>query len=320
MSNSKHQEPEIPEIIIERDDDLTIPTQDTSLAQKPVSRPWLLWSIGCLVLLLLVVAALWGYNRYNNYMTGGLPISVTPQENISHLQQPLRAKRSAVLHTTDSVQGVAMDFYALQGLRGAIEWQEPDTTDAAVYLYARSSDYTASGQYLGSLVVQGQEHSDDVSRLGYVAMADSNIVIGVGRSEAVKDYVQERGGSFFRQFVLVSNGVLPTRFYLHGKVERRAIGRKDNTLYYVATRHPETLWGFADALREYGFADVVYLTGGNHYCYYRSADGARHDIGDPALYPNRSHSNVLQPWLVFRAIRPVERSATSLRKDSLDLH
>jgi len=64
-----------------------------------------------------------------------------------------------------------------------------------------------------------------------MAMLGNNTVIGISRSEKVRDYVLENGGSFFRQFILVSNGVIPTRFYLRGKVERRAVGRIGNQLY-----------------------------------------------------------------------------------------
>jgi len=121
----------------------------------------------------------------------------------------------------------------------------------------------------------------------------------VGRSDEVKNYVQPLGGSFFRQFVLVSANTIPKRFYLHGKVERRAIGRKGDMLYYIATRYKETLWDFADALREYGFIDAIYITGGTDYSFYRSADGVRHDIGDAGRYPHRKWAGVI-PWLVFR--------------------
>lgn len=64
-----------------------------------------------------------------------------------------------------------------------------------------------------------------------MAMLGNNTVIGISRSEKVRDYVLENGGSFFRQFILVSNGVIPTRFYLRGKVERRSVGRIGNQLY-----------------------------------------------------------------------------------------
>ena len=133
------------------------------------------------------------------------------------------------------------------------EWTRCSTTTKGARLPAST--------YIGTLVAQGRELQSDCSRLGYMGMADGRMVIGISRSEAVKDYVLEHGGSFFRQFILVSNNTIPSSFFLHGKVERRAIGRMGNTLYYIATRHKETMWDFADALREYGFIDAIYITG-----------------------------------------------------------
>ena len=202
--------------------------------------------------------------------------------------------------TSDSILGVALDFYAVHGLRASIEFQEPDTADTSVFLYSRSADHQADGKYIGSLVVDGKELQDDRSRLGYMGMVDKQMVIGISRTDKVKDYCENHGGCFFRQFILVSNGVIPHRFFLHGKVERRAIARKDNTLYYIATRYKETLWDFADALREYGFIDAIYITGGNNYGYYRTADGQRHDIGNIEDYPHEKWKGII-PWLVFRS-------------------
>jgi hypothetical protein len=203
--------------------------------------------------------------------------------------------------TSDSILGVAMDFYAIHGLKASIEFEEPDTADTSVFLYSRCADHTADERYLGSLVAQGKEYQSDQTRLGYMAMTEGQMVIGISRSDKVKDYVIDHGGSFFRQFILVSNGTIPSRFFLHGKVERRAIGRIDNQLYYIATRHKETLWDFADALREYGFIDAIYITGGADYVFCRSRDGIRHDLGNPSDYPHTKWKGVI-PWLVFRPI------------------
>ena len=184
-------------------------------------------------------------------------------------------------------------------LLASIEFEEPDTADASVYLYCRSADFKADSTYIGSLVVDGKEHQSDRSRLGYMAMLGGNSVIGISRSEKVKDFVQERGGFFFRQFILVSDGTIPSRFFLHGKVERRAIGRIGDQLYFIATSHKETLWDFADALREYGFIDAIYITGGADYVFYRDKDGVRHDIGNPTDYPHEKWKGII-PRLVFR--------------------
>ena len=300
MDEINKQKPEVPIIIIERDDqpqskEIVTKVVTPSRKQKWLKRLLAMVAVGC-----LMIAVLAGYYLWNYYYNIGVPVSVTPEQNIEKLQKPLKKEVPEVVMTSDSILGVAMDFYAIHGLKASIEFEEPDTADTSVFLYSRCADHTASGDYLGSLVAEGKEKQSDRSRLGYMAMADGNMVIGISRSEKVKDYVLERGGSFFRQFILVSNGMIPSRFFLHGKVERRAIGRIDNQLYYIATRHKETLWDFADALREYGFIDAIYITGGNDYVFYRGKDGIRHDLGDTSGYPHTKWKDIT-PWLVFRA-------------------
>ena len=54
----------------------------------------------------------------------------------------------------------------------------------------RSADHTSTNEYLGSLVMNGKELVSDVSRLGYCAMANGNSVLGISRSDKVKDYVE----------------------------------------------------------------------------------------------------------------------------------
>ena len=68
---------------------------------------------------------------------------------------------------------------------------------------------------------------------------------------------------------------------------------------FESIRHKETLWDFADALREYGFIDAIYITGGYDYGFYRTADGERHDIGNIEDYPHKKWKGII-PWLVFR--------------------
>ena len=299
MDDINMQKPEVPIIIIERDEQPQTKESVTKVVAPSKKQKWLkrflaLVTIGCLMMAILV-----GYYFWNYYYNIGVPVSVTPEQNIEKLQRPVKQEIPEVVMTSDSILGVAMDFYAIHGLKASIEFEEPDTADTSVYLYCRSADFKADSTYIGSLVVDGKEYQSDKSRLGYMAMLGDNSVIGISRSEKVKNYVQERGGSFFRQFILVSDGTIPTRFYLHGKVERRAIGRIDDQLYFIATRHKETLWDFADALREYGFIDAIYITGGADYVFYRAKDGFRHDIGDTADYLHTKYKGIV-PWLVFR--------------------
>ena len=299
MDELNKQKPEVPIIIIERDEqpqpqEVVTKAIAPSRKQKWLKRFLALVAIGC-----LMVAILAGYYFWNYYYNIGVSVSVTPEQNIEKLQKPAKQETPEVVMTSDSILGVAMDFYAINGLKASIQFEEPDTADTSVYLYCRSVDHKADSTYIGTLVVNGEERQSDTHRLSYMAMLGGNSVIGISRSEKVKDYVQEHGGSFFRQFILVSNGDIPGRFFLHGKVERRAIGRIDDQLYFIATRHKETLWDFADALREYGFIDAIYITGGADYVFYRDKDGIRHDIGDKSDYPHTKWKGII-PWLVFR--------------------
>ena len=301
MDNINKQKPEVPIIIIERDEQPQSKEIVTKVVAPSKKQKWLKRFLAFAVVGCMITAAFAGYYFWNYYYNIGVSVSASPEQNIEKLQRPVKKEIPEVVMTSDSILGVAMDFYAIHGLKASIEFEEPDTADTSVFLYSRCADHTADGRYLGSLVAEGVEKQSDRSRLGYMAMADGNMVIGISRSEKVKDYVLERGGSFFRQFILVSNGTIPSRFFLHGKVERRAIGRIDNQLYYIATRHKETLWDFADALREYGFIDAIYITGGADYIFYRNKEGIRHDLGDTSDYPHTKWKGVI-PWLVFRPI------------------
>ena len=299
MDDINMQKPEVPIIIIERDEQPQTSESVTKVVAPSKKNVWLKRILALMASVCCMAVLFASYKWWNYYYNIGVPVSVTPEQNIEKLQRPAKQETPAVVMTSDSILGVAMDFYAIHGLKASIEFEEPDTADTSVYLYCRSADHMADGNCIGSLVVNGEERQSDTHRLGYMAMLGSNSVIGISRSEKVKDFVQEHGGSFFRQFILVSNGVIPTRFFLHGKVERRAIGRIGDQLYYIATRHPESLWDFAEALREYGFIDAIYITGGADYVFYRDKDGLRHDIGDPADYPQEKWRGLV-PWLVFR--------------------
>ena len=293
------QKPEVPIIIIERDEQPQTKESVTKVVAPSGKQKWLKRILVSIVALCCMIALIGFYKLWDYYYNIGVTVSVTPEQNIEKLQKAVKHESPEIVMSSDSILGVAMDFYAIHGLKASIEFEEPDTADTSVFLYSRCADHKADSSYIGSLVVNGKEYQSDTHRLGYMGMLGNNSVIGISRSEKVKDYVQEHGGCFFRQFILVSDGAIPSRFFLHGKVERRAIGRIGEQLFYIATRHKETLWDFADALREYGFIDAIYITGGNDYVFYRSKDGIRHDVGEPSDYPHMKWKGIV-PWLVFR--------------------
>lgn len=292
---------EEPIITIESCDDMENESSSINIKKRSKLQKcgmYFLWLVATIVLVFGCYKALRHYNYYYNI---GVSISLSPKENIKKLDgMKVQGESSAVVLKTDSVLGVALDIYELHNVKAELTLVEPDTTDHSVLLYTRTADYTATGRYLGSLVVDGEQKRSDVSRLGYCAIAQGNMIIGISRFDDMRDHMVERDGSYFRQFVLVSNGELPQRFFLHGKVERKALARTaDDRLCVIATRHPETLWDFADALREYGYVDAIYLTGGNESGFYRAPDGTAYFTEKAAKYRTDKHHGVA-PWLVLR--------------------
>ena len=266
---------DIPVIVIERDNGSSAnPRHGMSGTPHGKSMP-VLWSVVIILLIALAGAVLlYVFNRTDS---GRLPVSVSDKENIEQLKSGYKASATGTTHSSDSILGVAMDFFTLDGLRASLETQMPDTTDNSLVLFMRSADYHPDGSVIGSMVLDGEriKSKNGTERLGYVALSkDGKPVTGVSESDRVADYVSGSGGSFFRQFVLLSDGTLPSDFHLHGKVERAAIGRMaDGTLYYIVTRHKETMYDFSDAMREYGVVDAIYSTGGNSYLFHRDSNG-----------------------------------------------
>ncbi len=298
---------ETPVLTIESDDRDADTMSDSATLITPATRRsrWLQAALAAIAMALVCTLAAGGYLYYRYRIAVGVPVSADSKTNIAKLQQPLPREAPAVVMTSDSILGVGFNMYELRGLQAEISFTEPTPADSTVYLYSRSCDFTSydpkTNQYLGSLVVNGRVLPNNARRLGYCAMADGHVLIGVARDEKVRDYCAQRGGSFFRQFILVSAGVLPPRFYLHGKVERRALGSMGGKLYYIESRGKQGMYEFADALREYGFTDAIYITGGSDYCFYRTADGRVHDIGiQSGDTPTRHKGRGIVPWLVFK--------------------
>ncbi len=278
------QTPEVPKIEIER----------VNRGGHHIARYF--WATVAILLIILI-----GVFLYRYYFCLGMEVSVSPSQNIEKLENATTSEtQSGIVISEENVLGVAMRLLELKNVHAEMTLVEPDPADSTVLLYNRTADYTPEGRYLGSVVIDGQVLRSDVSRLGYCAVVDGNMVIGISRFDRLKDYAEEHKGGYFRQFPLVSAGELPDRFRLHGKVERKALARMaGDRLFVVETLHRESLWDFADALREYGFIDAIYLTGGNESGFYRAADGTPYLSEKAAEYRTNKHHGIA-PWLVIK--------------------
>ena len=305
------QDPDEIEFIIERDEEEHPQNSEAVHPAKPKKRrKWLGYLLKALGLVALMILSLVIYNYWRGQHSKKLTFSPTPAENMQRLQQPVTSEDSKVVFTTDSLLGVSLNLYELCGLQATIEFDEPKLKDASVMLYCRSADFRKDdGSFIGSFVVNGEDYTVDCSNdsvpHGYMAILGPRCVIGIDDTDAVKKFVIENGGSYFQQYFLVSNGIVlqDNLNALGGTTRRCALGWKKKTdkLFFVVSRDEVSAWDFSDALREFGFTNAIYITGGSDYCYYRDEEGTRQDIGDVANYPYKKWTGV--PWLVFRKMK-----------------
>ena len=203
------------------------------------------------------------------------------EDVIAALAHPMKGK-AGITPMTEETMGVKLKIYRLDGLKAHFADTVPDYTDSTIYLVTRSSDYKIIGdrkEIIGDFVLNGEELEKSNWRAGFMAIVDGNAQIGIDRSNKIRQHVKDNGGSMFRQMALVSAGIrCDKQFLLKGKVTRCAYARdRYGNLYFIETANPETLYGFADALIEYGFIDAIYITGGSQpNLFYRTEDGTAH--------------------------------------------
>ncbi len=302
---------EVPQISIERDNSeseamrksVPMVVEEKFTPSKAKNNHWV-WAIAIPSVIILIMAALWiaGILKFSNADPSERDAI---QQNIEVLSDEYHPNARGTTQQTDSILGVAMDMYPLEGLNASLEREFPDTADSSLVLFMRSADYHPDGRALGPVIIDGEgsENKANADREGYVAIsASGRPTIGISNDDAIEIWAIENQGDFFRQMVLLNDGELPREFLLKGKVERAAIASDvEGKLYYIVTRHKESMYDFADAMREYGFVNAVYITGGNGYTFYRDLAGHSHmnqptkeKIEKYAIQPLR------QPLLVFR--------------------
>jgi len=133
--------------IIFVDDDSNVIIEQPATTPHPNRWKWIV-GIGIIAAILLCGMTYGGRRFYNYYYNIGVPISVTPQENIAKLAKPYpKGAKPEVVLTSDSILGVALNMYELKNLQAEITLTEPDSTDTSAWLYSRCADHTSDGKY-----------------------------------------------------------------------------------------------------------------------------------------------------------------------------
>lgn len=260
--------------------------------------PWWVWLIiGVLALVTTVSLTVFFMSRTPNET----PSSSSIEEN--NIAKDVWYNNSdAVLPSCSVVSDTLIDSIHLQIITpynavpelhvGAI-----DTADEEIVLASSAADLGADhGKIIGAFVCAGEPLSWGGGRkLGYCAIIDGNITLGVAENSPLFEQAIEQGGYFFRQYPAVDNGKMVENNPLNASF-RRALCMLDGRVCIVVTPDRVLMNDFSASLVKLGVKNAIFLIGGNAEGWYRTKDGSLHQLGDKYMKGNPNIN-----YIVFRA-------------------
>ena len=200
---------------------------------------------------------------------------------------------SGVEYETIEVNDVWMHVFKLLDMAPELTLDVSSYTDSTQCFILQAADIRKDNKkFVGDFVLNGKKLSWGKSKKGYCAIIDGRVTIGMGKDDEVMNHCIANGGSFFRQYPLVINGILQKN-EVKGKSIRRALAQNKNGLYVIMTSKRESLYDFSEALQDMGMKDAISLVGGNKTYMYWLQDGQYWESDDLDLVTNRN-------FIVFR--------------------
>lgn len=223
--------------------------------------------------------------------------TVDLREFKTELNVPIKGEpkfiESGVEYYSENENDVAMAVFHLIDMNAELNTDARQyTNDKECFIVQAADIRQDNGKFVGDFVLNGKKLSSGKRKKGYCAIIDGKITIGMSDSDEVMNHCIAKGGSFFRQYALVSNGIMQENV-LKGKSIRRALARKGNKLYVFETEYRESMHDFAEALQDMGVTEAISLVGGNEaYMYWWQ---------DDELYENYDLSEVKNNnFIVFK--------------------
>ncbi len=175
-----------------------------------------------------------------------------------------------------------------------------DKSDESIIYAAQAADVRAdNGGIVGAFVLKGKPLAWGLSKRGFCASIDGEVTIGVAENSPLFEKATEKEGYFFRQYPLVSNGILIDN-EPKGKSIRRAICDRDGEIFMVETGTVESFHDFAQALVDLGVIEAVYLVGSSAYGWAVDESGMTHEFGEDNYYTGRCRMPKNTSYIVWK--------------------
>lgn len=264
---------------------------DSSPAPK---RKWG-WIILIAALAIGVVASIIAFSCARSQEEEGI-FEKSARQVIPH---PLRGWMQSLDSITDvcvitkdtTINDIPMRLYVPLNMTPRLEvgYKCIDDTTNNMLLFQAADVRADNKKIVGAFVLRGKPLSWGLSKKGYCSIIGDQVTIGVADNSPLFEQATEVGGYFFRQYPLVSEGMLVEN-ELKSQSTRRGLCELEGRVVVAETFTPESLHDFSQALVDLGTTNAIYLVGSSAIGWYRTMDGLGIASGqwEPRVYKNVS--------------------------------
>lgn len=128
-----------------------------------------------------------------------------------------------------------------------------------------------NGTPTSGFAIGNQKMSYAKKRIGYCAIQNGTISIGIAYDDSDLDALVEKSGCYFRQYPLVIDGEVCFNEE-KGKAYRRALAEEEGFVYIIESVNRESLYDFATAIAGLSVSNAIYLPNNPNYLYAHSAE------------------------------------------------
>ena len=188
-------------------------------------------------------------------------------------RQPEPEMTSGVEYETKVVNDVWLYVFKILDMHAELSLDISEYADSTECFIVQAADIRKDNRkFVGDFVLNGEKLSSGKRKEGFCAIVDGRVTIGRSTDDEVMNHCMVNGGSFFRQYPLVADGVMqPSN--VKGKSIRRALAQNEDGLYIVMTEERESVHNFSEALVDMGMKNAISLVGGNQaYMYWMQDD------------------------------------------------
>ena len=261
--------------------------------------PWWAWAIiGAVVLAIIIFLVVHFMSKPSNDKVAATSSSSAKADVTDIWYNNSDTKLPSCTMVSDTlIDGIHLQIFTPYNTVPMLHVGPFDTTDADIVFATMGADLGYDkGKIIGPFVCEGEVLSYGGGRkLGYCAIIDDNITLGVSENSSLFEEAIESGGYFFRQYPAVDNGVMVENNPKNAAF-RRALCMLGGKICIVATFDRVLMNDFATALVKLGADNAIFLVGGNAEGWYRTQDGELHQLGETYVKGNPNIN-----YIVFRA-------------------